>query len=362
MHTALPDHLQPLWHDLSNVLTTFGEIQDRLDPPRIPEYIDRLEPFAQALESSVHAVDATKAPRDSAEAVLTQAGSQLIGAASRFRGARNPPHEILKAFQALRPVARANDILFPLASRYSEVSRHYLTPSRRDDAELHARLGRTPDDDVERGLLNISNQRGQRGGYSVYVPEYYRPDRSWPLVIALHGGSGHGADFLWSWLRDARAFGFILAVPTSRDRTWSLHEPGTDAAGLNRMLDSISTKWNIDTKHLLLTGISDGGTYAMLLSTVKQSPFTHYAPVAAAVHAMQNTNGVVNAPVQDTRIYMVHGAQDWMFAVDRARAAADALREAGADITYRELDDLSHNYPRDENPAMLRWFCPELPL
>jgi phospholipase/carboxylesterase len=35
------------------------------------------------------------------------------------------------------------------------------------------------------------------------------------LVVALHGGSGHGRGFLWSWLRDARSFGAILIAPTS---------------------------------------------------------------------------------------------------------------------------------------------------
>src|SRR5260370_15074993 len=41
------------------------------------------------------------------------------------------------------------------------------------------------------------------------VPEYYTADRGWPLVMALHGGSGNGRGFLWSWLRDARSRGAI---------------------------------------------------------------------------------------------------------------------------------------------------------
>ncbi len=47
------------------------------------------------------------------------------------------------------------------------------------------------------------------------MPEYYTPDRAWPLVMALHGGSGNGRGFLWSWLRDARSFGAILIAPTA---------------------------------------------------------------------------------------------------------------------------------------------------
>jgi phospholipase/carboxylesterase len=38
-----------------------------------------------------------------------------------------------------------------------------------------------------------------------------------------------------------------------------------------------------------------------------------------------------------------------------ARQTQQALSTAGADVTYRELDDLSHSYPREINPAILSW-------
>jgi phospholipase/carboxylesterase len=31
------------------------------------------------------------------------------------------------------------------------------------------------------------------------------------------------------------------------------------------------------------------------------------------------------------------------------------LTGAGAHVTYREIDDLSHCYPREINPEMLTW-------
>lgn len=44
-----------------------------------------------------------------------------------------------------------------------------------------------------------------------------------------------------------------------------------------------------------------------------------------------------------------------MFPVDVARTARDALTAAGAALTYREVDDLSHTYPREENARILDW-------
>lgn len=368
------------------VLEAFAEIQNRLDPPLIPAFAARLEPLGRSLSAALaarleEANENAGQPAKGEGSILTQAAGQLLQSVERFCEARVGPHAILRVFQALRPLTRAHDILYPLAARFAPVSDYFLDPSVRQNPALLARLGASavspvafpeqgagqaaaPDagaGHVARvGLSHHDNQRGKRGGYSLYVPEYYSPEKAWPLVVALHGGSGHGADFIWSWVAAARSFGFVVAAPTSRARTWSLQAPAQDAAGLNRMLASISRSYHIDTDRLLLNGISDGGTFAMLLSVVHQSPFTHYAPVAAAVHVLMDRGGVVRAPVRDLPIYQVHGQRDWMFPVSKAREVAAALEQAGARITYREVEDLSHNYPMDENSNIVRWFCPEL--
>jgi phospholipase/carboxylesterase len=41
--------------------------------------------------------------------------------------------------------------------------------------------------------------------------------------------------------------------------------------------------------------------------------------------------------------------------VQVARQTRDALLAAGAEVTYRELDDLSHTYPREMNAEILKW-------
>ena len=58
---------------------------------------------------------------------------------------------------------------------------------------------------------------------------------------------------------------------------------------------------------------------------------------------------------RDRAIYLVHGALDWMFPVATARIGRDALQDAGARLVYREIADLSHTYPRDENSKILDW-------
>ena len=92
-----------------------------------------------------------------------------------------------------------------------------------------------------------------------------------------------------------------------------------------------------------------------------ESPCTALAPISGVLHPDNFTNGNMQR-ANGRRIYLVHGALDWMFPIDLARTAADELRRCGADLVFREVEDLSHTYPRGENPRILTWFDPGLAL
>jgi phospholipase/carboxylesterase len=206
-------------------------------------------------------------------------------------------------------------------------------------------------------VLHASNERDARGGFSLYVPESWDGRTAMPLVAALHGGHGHGRDFLWTWLRAARSRGVLLVAPTSRDRTWSIMGgPDADAGALLEILASVMERYPVDRSRVLLTGMSDGATYALLCGLRDSTPFTHLAPACGVLHPLLLTGGGL-ARARGRPIYLVHGALDWMFPVYTARMAREALLGAGARLVYREVEDLSHTYPRDENPRILDWLC-----
>src|SRR5208282_2818713 len=109
----------------------------------------------------------------------------------------------------------------------------------------------------------------------------------------------------------------------------------------SRILAYVREHWSIDPARMLLSGMSDGGTFALLSGLDADSPFTHLAPVAASFHpmlvAMTEPERIRGLP-----IYLVHGALDWMFPVRTGRTANEALTVAGAKVVYREIPDLSH--------------------
>jgi len=275
-------------------------------------------------------------------------------ALSAFEGLR-AAGDLRDLFRALRFLPRAEEALYPLAATLPPVSRYFLDPPSRGDAALLARIDRRGAQN-DTGVFHVDHEQGARGGFSVYVPEDYQPDRPWPLVMALHGGSGNGRAFLWSWLAAARSRGAILVAPTAVGETWALMGDDVDTPNLGRVLETVGGRWRLDPERRLLTGMSDGGTFTYVSGLEAGSPFTHLAPVAAAFHPLL-AQMAEPARVRGLPIFQAHGALDWMFAVESAREARDALMAAGARVTYREIADLSHCYPRELNVPILDWLA-----
>ncbi len=259
---------------------------------------------------------------------------------------------------ALRRHAQAQATLYTLRGALPPLARFFCEEPLRANV---AALDPEPPAGVRVGVLHAGEGASDsaRGGFSLYVPERYDGTRPLPLVVALHGALGHGSEFLWTWLREARSRQFLLLAASSRGTTWSLDDPARDAAALAAQLEFVAARWRVDRTRVLLTGLSDGASFALLAGLAEGSPYTALAPVAGVLHPANAALGNL-ARARGRRIYLVHGARDWLFPVALARAAQAALAHAGADLAYREIADLAHCYPREENDAILRWLDPAL--
>jgi predicted esterase len=324
-----------------------------LHPPAFDAMMEAIGQPDQVLQAV--RTDLKDWPEDFAElrSHLDAASDAALTAFAGLRAAQQPGGDLPMVFRALRHATRAQEALYATVARLPPVSTFFLEPALRQDAALIERL--VSPAVVDTGVIH-DGEPGRRGGFSMYVPEYYTPDRAWPLVMALHGGSGNGRAFLWSWLADVRSRGAILVAPTAIGGTWALMGDDADTPNLARILDLVESRWHVDHSRRLLTGMSDGGTFCYVTGLRADSPFTHLAPVASTFHPLMAQFADADR-LRGLPIHLVHGRLDWMFPVQTAREARQALTMAGADVTYRELDDLSHCYPREMNAALLDWLA-----
>lgn len=131
--------------------------------------------------------------------------------------------------------------------------------------------------------------KGRRRSYHLYVPPNLPDGRTIPLVLAFHGGGGHGLRFRQVTGFDALAdrFGFALAYPNAI-RYWNDGRPGTrsgpdDVAFVRKLIKYLVKHHRIDPKRVYATGQSNGGLLTIRLACELSDRIAAFAPVLASM-------------------------------------------------------------------------------
>ncbi len=353
--TIVPqESMETLAERLIAALEAFESAQRHYYPGIVPQLRTQFAPFAEALDSARRDLEAAPDTEDTRRALLEASALCLDALDTTTRSEALEP-SLVNVRKAGRRIHRVLEMLLPLCPVLPAVNRHFLEPGVRLRAPEPLPA---PGADPATGLVHVGLDADPyaRGSVSFYVPDAGDGSEPLPLVVALHGGFGHGRDFLWTWLREARSRRFVLACPTSNTLTWSILGPDADAQLLEKVLAEAAGRWNIDVNRVLLTGLSDGATYALKRALDAETPFTHFA-VFSGILIPFNPAGA-----KGRRIYWVHGAKDWMFPAWRAKMGEKELAAAGADVTLEVVPDLYHAYAREKNGTVLSWFDPRLAL
>ena|SRR5215212_1288107 len=193
-----------------------------------------------------------------------------------------------------------------------------------------------------------------RDGY-LYVPATYRPKRSAPLALLLHGAGEDARDGLALLRAQADAAGLILLAPTSREYTWDLlvgRRYGPDVAGIDQALDHTFSNYSVDPKRVAVGGYSDGASYALSLGIANGDLLTH---VLAFSPGFAAPPGQVGYP----RIFVSHCTRDRWLPIDRcSRRVAPQLKLAGYEVRYREFEG-GHVVPPKMAREAVNWFTTE---
>ncbi|MDP3940188.1 MAG: PHB depolymerase family esterase [Deltaproteobacteria bacterium] len=318
---------------------SFSFIRDRFDREHSEAIEGRLRDLGRA------------GPLPGAEdlhAVTVEVLKLLEASCEAFCGSPGRPNPGL-ILESFRCANEALNHLYPLRKRLPGVAYFFIAPEKHPQ-----RLALDPDlsdgqEGVTRGVIH-EEAAAARGARTLYVPEYYDSSREWPLIVALHGGSGSGRHFVWTWLREAKSRGYLLAAPSSIGGTWS----PDDDAGVTGLVAEMASRYKVDRRRVLLTGMSDGATFSFIFGLAHPEVFTALVPLCGVLHPAVLTQGYLEHG-KNLPIYLAHGVKDWLFPIDTARMAAKVLEERKIDHVWRELPDLSHAYPRSENDRILDW-------
>lgn len=165
---------------------------------------------------------------------------------------------------------------------------------------------------LQQTLLHQNETRS----YYLYIPSTYNNTNKTPMLIALHGRNGDGQRMatLTDFNSRADQGKFIVVYPDGKQDSWNyLHDiPGSaggadDSDFLYQVIDEVKQNYNIDSKRMYLTGISNGGFMTQRLACNKNFQIAAFASVAASAYAIMPAYCNNNYPVN---ILYLHGTED----------------------------------------------------
>ncbi len=164
--------------------------------------------------------------------------------------------------------------------------------------------------------------------YLVHVPRYYRAERTWPLVLVLHGAfSTAGEMEKWSgFSRLADREGFVVAYPNGIGmfgflQHWNAghccglaaEDKVDDVAFLRYILDDISNRLRIDPQRIYVVGHSNGGMLAYRFASTQAPRLAGVGVVGGALGSAQSARAplhMIGPPREPVPLVVIHGRED----------------------------------------------------
>jgi len=221
-----------------------------------------------------------------------------------------------------------------LAERERHRYRRNLEPSEPvTESQQAGRLAARPGQFAGLGTLGLQPLGlASPGDGLLYVPPGYRADRPADFLLVLHGATGVGLFALWPIVLFANAHDMIILAPDARGRTWDrIHKNfGPDVAFIDRALEFVFSRYNVNPNRLGVGGFSDGASYALSLGLTNGDLFKKI--IAWSPGFMAPGERIGQPP-----IFISHGADDLILPVSCSRRLLPRLRAEGDDVTYAEF-------------------------
>lgn len=178
--------------------------------------------------------------------------------------------------------------------------------------------------------------------YYLLKPDNYDPAKKYPLVLTLHGASGHSyaAYVLASDDMRKRYPAFVLVPHIKNITSWSLPmykdirpEPSSHIVSI---IDRLFDEFSIDPSRVYVTGYSVGGYGSFSIPAQFPDYFAAAAPLCGG------GDGEDAAALTKTPLWVFHGQQDKGIPAEESRRMVRAIQNAGGKPKYTEYAGMGH--------------------
>ena len=177
--------------------------------------------------------------------------------------------------------------------------------------------------------------------YGVYVPDDYRGDEPFPLIIYLAGNSGPAIEGVQLGASAFERTGYIVVYPNSWGGWWrSATETMVDS-----LLKEVMRKYAIDPERVYISGLSNGGTGTFDYASLWPQRFSA-AVVAMGAGLFGFTENGGDRPFVTNAAHLpmlfLHGKLDEVIPYSAATKTVDSLRAQHGDVTIKLFPQRGH--------------------
>ena len=179
-----------------------------------------------------------------------------------------------------------------------------------------------------------------RRQYLLFLPEAYNEEKSWPMILFLHGvgerGDNleevkkHGPPKIVAQQKD---FSFIVVSPQCPEKSWWTNENES----LIALLGDITARYRIDKDRIYLTGLSMGGYGTWSLASAYPERFAAIVPICGGGEPSMALK------LKDMPVWAFHGVQDKVVSVKKSEEMVNAIVDLGGDAKLTVYPDAGHD-------------------
>ena len=209
-------------------------------------------------------------------------------------------------------------------------------------------------------LTYTDPQTGVTLAYNLFVPDNYDPNKSYPLVLFMHGAGERGNDSLsvltenqgaTIWAKDAEQAKrpcFILAPQCPKIKGWTSlmtrgwgdpFKPTNELGAVYTLLQKTIASYSIDKKCLYCTGVSMGGFGSWALNILYPDLFAAVVPVCSFA------DNTLVSKLTKKPIWFFAAEKDPLIKINKVRETVNALKSAGSNLKYTEYPTGSYFRP-----------------
>ncbi|UCD05184.1 MAG: hypothetical protein JSV98_08710 [candidate division WOR-3 bacterium] len=198
--------------------------------------------------------------------------------------------------------------------------------------------------------LRMKEQKKAKPDLLVVTPDNYVPEKTYPLFIALHGGSENIEIFKGRWKSQRMSQEFITAYPQSsqvivRNGFWWHGDIELARKEIAEAYQKIVSEYTVDRENVIIGGFSSGGLAALEIVLSNVIPVTGFVALCPDWPESFTSENVKDAKNRGVQGVLITGKEDERHELHNRMVGI--LESEGLPHNYVILSDHGHNYPDD---------------